>query len=184
MVADSPFNNVIFYVDVDDYPKSYQTDWMARDGMFSLHPWNPGYNREEDGKFGTFYIRVRPDYNLADLVVDSKINFSYLFRAFSQVSGNAVTDLYAGMNIAGVAYEGQSSTYRHFITDVNHTIRVTLKRISGKGFPKLMVKLANKRPTVWSGSPYSYDERADTTGDGYSATIDLHYKQRYKEYNR
>lgn len=73
------------------------------------------------------------------------------------------------MDIAGVAYESQSSTYRHFITDMNQTIRVTLKRLSGKGFPKLMVKLANKRPTVWSGSPYSYDERSDTTGEGYSA---------------
>ena len=52
---------------------------------------------------------------------------------------------------------------------MNQTIRVTLKRLSGKGFPKLMVKLANKRPTVWSGSPYSYDERSDTTGEGYSA---------------
>ena len=67
---------------------------------------------------------------------------------------------------------------------MNQTIRVTLKRLSGKGFPKLMVKLANKRPTVWSGSPYSYDERSDTTGEGYSASIDLHYKWRYKEANR
>ena len=49
MISDSPYKDIVFYVDVDDYPKSYQTDWMARNGMFSLHPWNPGYSREEDG---------------------------------------------------------------------------------------------------------------------------------------
>ena len=103
MLADAPYKDVVFYVDLDDYPKSYQTDWMARNGMFTLQPWNPGYS-EANGLFGTYYIRVRPDYNLADLVVDTKRNYSYLFRAFSQPAGGEHTDLYGGSNVAGVAY--------------------------------------------------------------------------------
>ena len=181
MLADSPLNDVVFYVDLDDYPMSYQTDWMAKQGMFALQPWNPRYKTAVNG---TFYVRVRPDYNLADLIVDSKIKFNYLFRAFSQQAGDALTDIYADMNIAGVAFDGQSALYRHYITDSDHTIRVQLKRLSGKGYPRLMVKLADRRPNIWSGNPHSYDERVETTGQGYSATIDMHSKWRYKEANR
>lgn len=48
-----------------------------------------------------------------------------------------------------------------------------------------MVKLADaRRKLIWSGDPYSYDARYDSNGDGYSATIDLHQKWRYKEANK
>ena len=39
MLADSPLKEVVFYVDLDDYPKVYQTDWLAKNGMFALQPW-------------------------------------------------------------------------------------------------------------------------------------------------
>jgi len=69
MLADSPQHEVVFYVDLDDYPKVYATDWLATNGMFALQPWSPGYS-DANELFGSFYIRVRPVYNLADLVID------------------------------------------------------------------------------------------------------------------
>lgn len=44
MLADSPHKEVIFYVDLDDYPKVFKTDWLDKSEMFALQPWNPGYS--------------------------------------------------------------------------------------------------------------------------------------------
>ena len=52
--------------------------------MFELKPGDAGY-RTAEGYFGTYYVRVRPDYDLADLFRDG--SYSYYLRAFGQPAG-------------------------------------------------------------------------------------------------
>jgi len=102
-LADSELNDVTFYFTVDDYPLIYQTDWIARNEMYSLRPDSPGYTLAEN-HFGTYYIRIRPGYVLADLAVGDPYTFD--FHVFSQPAGNGLTDLYAGDSLIGVAWNG------------------------------------------------------------------------------
>ena len=39
-----------------------------------------------------------------------------------------------------MAWKGQNTYYRHFLTDISHTVLITLTSIKNKGSPKLMVK--------------------------------------------
>ena len=64
MLADSPYQVVKFYVAMDDYPLIYDTYWLDKNEMFALQPWNPNYS-DGNGMFGSYYIRVRPQYTLA-----------------------------------------------------------------------------------------------------------------------
>lgn len=86
MLADSPLQAVTFYLALDDYPLVYMTDtpdenqWLDSNEMFALQPFDKGYS-DAEGYFGTYYVRVRPSYNIADLFVDTP--YEYYFRAFS-----------------------------------------------------------------------------------------------------
>ena len=80
MLADSPLQEVDFYLALDDYPLIYMTDWVDWNEMFSIKPTDAGYS-DANGFFGTYYIRVRPKYTLADLFYDKP--YSYYFRTFS-----------------------------------------------------------------------------------------------------
>ena len=108
MLADSPMQAVTFYLALDDYPLVYMADmadknqWLDSNEMFSLQPSDKGYS-DAEGYFGTYYIRVRPSYNIADPLVDTP--YSYYFRAFSQPAGDGLTDLYHNQALAGVAYQ-------------------------------------------------------------------------------
>ena len=91
LLADSHLQEVTFYLAMDDYPLVYLTEWFDQNEMFALHPSDPGYS-DANGYFGTYYIRVRPSYGLADLLVDQP--YMYWFQAFAQPAGNAQQDLY------------------------------------------------------------------------------------------
>ena len=91
LLADSPEKVVTFYLALDDYPLVYLTDWLDSNEMFALQPWDEGYS-DAKGFFGTYYIRMRPSYNLADLF--DAAPYSYYFRAISQPAGDGQTDLY------------------------------------------------------------------------------------------
>ena len=103
LLADSPLKSVEFYLAVDEYPLVYDTDWIDSNEMFALQPWDDGY-RSADGHFGTYYVRVRPKYTIADLLLDTP--YSYYLRAFGQPAGNALTDLYQNDALAGLAFAG------------------------------------------------------------------------------
>ena len=92
-LADSYTNDVTFYFAVDDYPLIYQTDLIARNEMYSIEPGQPSYTLA-DGHRGNYYIRIRPNYSLSDIVVDDPYEFDFV--VFSQPFGNGLTDLYAG----------------------------------------------------------------------------------------
>ena len=87
--------------------------------MYSLAPEHRAYTFGS-GHYGTYYLRIRPAYALSDLAVDDPYYFD--FHCFSQPAGNGITDLYAGTELIGVAWEGQNTYYRHFLTDVKHTV--------------------------------------------------------------
>lgn len=92
MLADSPEKSITFYSARDDYPLIYMTNWIDSNEMFALQPTDAGYG-DANGHFGSYYVRVRPSYNIADLLIDDP--YSYFFRAFSQPAGDGQTDLYA-----------------------------------------------------------------------------------------
>jgi len=120
---------------------------------------------------------VRPAYNIADLLVDTP--YQYWFRAFSQPTGDDLTDLYHDSVVVGVTKNDQSKYYRHFLTEKVHTIRVTLERLEGKGLPKLMVKFANERVLPSSDIPESYDGKVELKANTNSVHIDMTKEQRY-----
>lgn len=102
MLADAP-QETDFYLALDDYPVSYITKLTDYKQMFTLSPTQAGYSNA-NGFFGTYYTRVRPNYTLADILKQS--SFNYFFRAFSQPTGNAVTDIFQNDNLTGVAFKG------------------------------------------------------------------------------
>ena len=159
IMADSLVNDVTFYLAVDDYPLIYQTKLIARNEMFSITPKQPHYTLAE-GHRGTYYIRIRPNYSLSDVVVDDPYEFDFV--VFSQPFGNGLTDLYAGQNLVGAAWRGQNTYYRHFLTDINHTVLITLRRIKNKGSPKLMVKFKDVIMLPKSDQPNTYDQKLQT----------------------
>ena len=72
------------------------------------------------GHFGTYYIRIRPQFALSALATDDPYEFD--FFAFSQPAGDGITDLYAGETLIGAAWHGQNTYYRHFLTEIKHTV--------------------------------------------------------------
>ena len=162
-LANSFANRVTFYMAIDDYPLIYKTDLIAENEMLSLHPESQQYALG-DGHFGMYYVRIRPGYVLSDLVVSDPYEFD--FHVFSQPSGNGLTDLYAGDSLIGVAWKGQNTYFRHFLTDINHTVQITLHRLSRKGYPKLMVKFKDGIMLPVSDSPNTYDVKQELTENG------------------
>lgn len=80
MLADSPLQEVDFYLSLDDFPMVYLTKWHDWNEMFALTPSQRGYTTS-DGFKGTYYARVRPKFTLADILSDRP--YTYYFRAFS-----------------------------------------------------------------------------------------------------
>lgn len=78
-VAESQ-SGIYFYADVDVYPLNYQTQLIDNNNIITILPGNPQYKLAADD-FGTYYIRIRPDYLATSLV--SKQSFILNFYAFS-----------------------------------------------------------------------------------------------------
>lgn len=52
-------------------------------------------------------------------------------------------------------------------------MRLTLYRLSGKGLPVMMIKLANERVYPTASEPISYDFKVEMPSDKYSVDITL-----------
>lgn len=63
MFAQVIFNKVFFYMKYNDFPQFYTTEWQDNNDLIALNPWDRNYNR----KFG-YFVRVRPDFALYDLI--------------------------------------------------------------------------------------------------------------------
>lgn len=60
---------VYFYSSFDEYPQHYEAPWVDQNGMIAIRHTDASY-AIPDGPFGTYYIRVRPEYVFADAFTD------------------------------------------------------------------------------------------------------------------
>lgn len=57
------FNNVFFYMQVNDFPNFYRTEWNDRNDTIAINPTDHGY-----GLNNGYFVRARPDFALYDLI--------------------------------------------------------------------------------------------------------------------
>ena len=81
-LADVIFNKVFFYSQWNDYPKHFLTTKHDQDDTIVYHFGEPDYHSKD----GSYYIRLRPDFALYDLLSDRE--YIYRMYAFSQPSVN------------------------------------------------------------------------------------------------
>jgi hypothetical protein len=80
------------------------------------------------------------------------------FYAFSQPKEGDFDDLYANKTYMGIANSSQLPVqYRHLLIAANQTVKISLTGLYGKGYPRLMVKLANVQTTVTADNFVQYD---------------------------
>ena len=117
----------------------------------------------------TYYIRVRPDFALYDLISQREYIFDFL--AFSQqntpINSGKFIDLQCNERQLGFA-NSSANFYRHYLIDKGVTLNITLKTIQGD--PDILIKVANSPSYPVSSDPTTYDQRVDTqsmeTGNG------------------
>jgi hypothetical protein len=141
--ADVLVNKVTFYTDWNVYPKHFET---------ALHDTNDSLAVFGSSRYshynGTFYIRVRPDFELADLL--SRRQYIYDFYAFSMapaVIGNNVSrgfdTLELGQEVLGISNSSIFQEYRYFIMNEAATFHVNLTRVPNQGDPIFYVHTSN-----------------------------------------
>lgn len=117
----------------------------------------------------TFYIRVRPDFAMYDLI--SQREYIFDFIAFSQqntpVNSGKFIDLQVNEAQLGFA-NSTANYYRHYLIDRSVILNITVKTIQGN--PAILIKVANTPSYPISSDPTTYDQRVDTqspeTGNG------------------
>jgi hypothetical protein len=57
------FNNVFFYMQVNDFPQYYLTEWQDKNDTIAIYPGQYGYSRDN-----WYFIRARPEFALYDLI--------------------------------------------------------------------------------------------------------------------
>jgi hypothetical protein len=77
-VGDVFYNNIFFYMQRNDYPTFFLTDWKDQNDVVALAAGDPGYDRNSK-----YYLRVRPDFALYDLI--SQKQYMFNFYAFTQL---------------------------------------------------------------------------------------------------
>lgn len=141
-VSDSMQDAIYFYAEVDAFPLNYLSTLFDSKGILTITADSPQYKVTEGGVFGTYYVRIRPQYEFANLVQNDV--YGLYFYAFSQPSYSSFTEMYANNTVLGIANSTENPTqYRHYLTAANQTVVITLTGIFGKGYPALMVKLSS-----------------------------------------
>ena len=57
------FNNIFFYMQANDFPNFYLTDWRDKNDMIALRPQDTDYSLNN-----CYFVRARPDFALYDLI--------------------------------------------------------------------------------------------------------------------
>jgi len=55
--ADVVFNNIFFYIEANDYPQFYLTDYKDKNDTIVLYPGDSQYSL-----YNSYFIRIRPDF--------------------------------------------------------------------------------------------------------------------------
>jgi hypothetical protein len=114
------------------------------------------YTSPEYSIYHTYYIRVRPDFELQDLISHQQYIFN--FYAFSQHQPDTFLDI--PLNQVLIGYANNSATYyRHFILDNVGTYNITVVPIIGN--PSLLLKLSDVDIQPSSADVQSWDFKVD-----------------------
>ena len=151
-LADVVVNKVFFYARWNAYPKHFYT---------SKHDFNDTiaiYGNDIDAHAnGTFYIRLRPDFALYDLL--SARQYIFNMFAFSQTPAAwegkelAYENIELGETYLGFANQSRYQDYRYMQIDMEATYLITTKRIPGLGTPQFYVSLVDHGYTDEEGRP-------------------------------
>jgi hypothetical protein len=155
----------------NDYPMFYLTDYKDRNDIISLNYTSPDYSI-----YNTYYIRVRPDFQLQDLI--SQRQYIFNFFVFSQHMSSQIYDV--PLNKVLLGYANSSSVfYRHFILDNLGTYNFTVIPIIGA--PKLLLKLSDFDIYPVSSNVQTWDYINNSYGNG-SESIIVTYTDRSGKY--
>ena len=143
LLADVIFNKVFFYSQWNDFPKHFLTTKHDQNDTITYHTGEEHYHSTG----GSYYIRLRPDYALYDLL--SAREYMFNMYTFSQPPANGSDTmvrngwdtLELGQNSIGYANNSDYQDYRYFLVDMKGDYNVTLQRMPGQGKPIFFVKM-------------------------------------------
>lgn len=126
---------------------------------------------------GSFYIRVRPDFELADLL--SQRQYVYDFYGFSMapaVIGNNLSigfdTLPLGKWVLGISNSSVFQEYRYLIMKSSANYNITLKRVPGQGDPEFYLHTSNTEDLSVGARARKFYKSVDVAGtDGTSQTL-------------
>lgn len=107
-MADVIFNRVFFYSAWNEFPKHFATTKHDFNDTIVYYGDDPQYKLR-----GTYYIRLRPDFSLYDLI--SKRQYIYNMYTFSQTPAsfaNEIPKSYENLEL-GIDYLGFSNNSRY-----------------------------------------------------------------------
>ena len=158
-LANSVSQRVTFYIAPNEIPNIYKDVWLDQNEMFVIRPTDEGYVVPNPGVGSAYYLRMRANYTLSAYIDPEP--YSYYFWAFTQPTGDTFIDLYGNEPTVGMAFKDQNTFYRHYLTDKQHTVVVTLKSFPSKGKPKLLVKMKSDVVYPVSNKPESFDSKVE-----------------------
>ena len=127
------FNKVYFHIRANDYPMWYLDEHIDRNDIITISPNDDDYSLNNG-----YYIRIRPDFGMQDLISDRQYIFNFL--AFTQVQNDRFIDLQ--LNEVKFGYANTSNVfYRHFIVENNATYNFSVIPIIGN--PAILLKLSS-----------------------------------------
>jgi len=140
-LADVIFNNVFLYADWNRYPKHFITTKHDVNDTIAIYGGDEYYRDH-----GTYFIRLRPDFALYDLLSDRE--YIYRLYFFSQTPASQEDDYAAayetldlGREVLGFSNASRYQDYRYFLVDMKASFNVTVKRLPGYGKPYFYVKV-------------------------------------------
>jgi hypothetical protein len=142
-LADVIFNRVFFYSQWNEFPKHFLTTKHDQNDTIVYYSGEDNYHSKD----GEYFIRLRPDYALYDLL--SSREYIYNMYAFSQppVNGSSLYSKYGwqtlelGKNVLGYANNSNYQDYRYLLVDMKAKFHITLQRLPGQGKPIFFVKM-------------------------------------------
>jgi hypothetical protein len=149
----------------------YLTEYHDNNDIIVLKPNDYSYSIENG-----YYIRVRPDFQLQDLI--SKRQYIFNFYIFSQIQPNRMVDIQ--LNEKKFGYANSSSVYyRHFIIENNATYNFSVIPIIGN--PAILLKLSNSEVYPNSADVQSWDYKTDNP-DKQTDSIVIPFSDRSSKY--
>ena len=114
------FNKVFFYAQWNDYPKHYLTSLHDVDDIISVYGDNSHYHVG-----GTYYIRMRPDFALYDLISDRSYHYNMIIGSMTPATFNekevAYETLELGTEVFGYSNNSRYQDYRYFQVAMDST---------------------------------------------------------------